>query len=125
MRTKTPEPMALGWRRGMGRRASGAERSGQRHAGSGSVSKLAEALHEKMLRDSWRPRLPARKLVWIKRIVEKRLALDAERLDHVGSAPSDDVERFAGGGETIGPLVLRVILGVPRRQLIARVDGAL
>src|SRR5271166_6224092 len=115
--------MTSGWRRRMVRRAAVAGRSGRRHAGPGRVSKLAEALHEKMLCDSWRPRLPARKLVWRKRIAEERLALDAERLDHVGSAPSDDVERLGGGGEAIGPLMLSVILGGPWRQLIARVDG--
>src|SRR5271165_6635392 len=125
VRQKTSESMTSGWRRRMACRAAVAGRSGRRLAGPGRVSKLAEPLHEKMLRDSWRPRLPARKLSWRKRIVEKRLALDAERLDHVGSAPADDVERFAGSGETIGPLVLRVILGGPWRQLIARVDSAL
>ena len=42
-----------------------------------------------------------------------RIGRDAERLDHVGSAPADDVERLGGGGETIGPFVLRVVLGGP------------
>src|SRR5271166_258851 len=97
--------MTSGWRRRMVRRAAVAGRSGRRHAGPGRVSKLAEAPHEKMLRDSWRPRFPTRKLVWRKGIAEERLALDAERLDHVGSAPSDDVERLGGGGESIGPLI--------------------
>ena len=74
-----------------------------RHAAPGRVSKLAEALHEEMLRRSGRR----------KRIVEERVDLDAERLDHVGSAPADDVERLGGGRESIGPFVLRVVLGGP------------
>ena len=105
--------------------ASEAWRSGGRHAGPGGVSKRVEALHEEVLRRSGRPRLPTRKPVPRKRIVEKRGDLDAERLDHIGSAPADDVERLRGGSDTIGPLVLRVGLRGPWQQLIARVDGGL
>jgi hypothetical protein len=66
-----------------------------------------------MVRRLGRPRLPARKPVRRKRIVEERRDRDAERLDHVGSAPADDVERLGGGGESIGPLVLHGVLGGP------------
>src|SRR5208283_2143465 len=99
------------WRRRLACRASEAGRSGGRHAGPGRVSKFAESLHEEMLRRSGRPRLPGRKPVPRKRIVEERVDLDAERLDHVGSAPADDVERLGGSGQTIGPFVLGVVLG--------------
>ncbi len=92
--------------------ASEAGRSGWRLE-PGRVSKFAESLHVEILRRSGRPRLPGRKTVRRKRIVEKRGDLDTERLDHVRSAPADDVERLRGGGETIGPLVLRVGLGSP------------
>ena len=94
------------------RPASEAGRSGWRLEPA-RVSKFAEPLHEEILRRSERPRLPGRKPVPRKRIVEKRGDLDTERLDHVRSAPADDVDRLRGGGETIGPLVLRVGLGGP------------
>ena len=103
---------SLEWRCMKAWPASEAGRSGWRLE-PGRVSKFAESLHEEILRRSGRPRLPGRKPVPRKRIVEKRGDLDAKRLDHVGSAPADDVERLGGGGETIGPFVLRVGLGGP------------
>ena len=92
--------------------ASEAGRLGWR-LGPGRVSKFAEPLHEEIFRRSGRPRLPWRKPVPRKRIDKERPDLDAERLDHLGSAPADDVERLGGGGETIGAFVLRVVLGGP------------
>ncbi len=89
------------------------------------MRKLAEPLDEEMFRRSGRPRLPWRKPVRWKRIDKERADLDAERLDHLGSAPADDVERLGGGSETIGPFVLHMVLGGPWRQPIARVDGGL
>jgi hypothetical protein len=73
-----------------------------------------------------RPRFPWPLIRWqIERIIIERSQRDPELLAHRGERPSDHVIGLVSGSEPIGPLVLGVIVGRPRWEVVAVVDGRL